>query len=138
MNATDRVWAISEKMQGDIARQIRVLLGEVAYDERIFTADERARRIDAMKKCAALNTTDEERHNSWCEMHRESGWVYGETFDPSTKTHPNLLPWNELPATVKVKAKVFDIVSKAARDICMIHECDYGECDVASKLESGE
>lgn len=112
------VWKIAECMQGEIAQQIRVLLGEESYDQRIFTSDERERRIDAMKKCAEFNTDDETRHDSWCQMHVDKGWVYGESFDPQKKTHPNLRPWNELQPEVKVKAKVFEIVAKAARKIC--------------------
>jgi hypothetical protein len=41
----------------------------------------------------------------------------GPTFDPKAKTHPNLLPWSQLPPSVKVKAKIFDIIAKAAKSL---------------------
>lgn len=123
MTYTDFVWSIFERMQGEIAGQIRVLLGEAAYDQRIFTDAERARRVEAMKTCATENTGDEERHKSWCEMHFQSGWKLGPEFDPSKKEHPNLVPWKQLPASAKVKAKIFDIVAKHASTLVSTSMC---------------
>lgn len=117
------IWPIMERMQGDIAAQIRILLGEEAYDQRIFTDAERLRRMAILSLVATTlaaddtATSDEERHESWCKMHIERGWKYGEKFDPANKLHPNLLPWDKLPASVRVKAKIFEIISKAGRDI---------------------
>ena len=124
------VWKILEKMQGEIAGQIRILLGESAYDQRIFTDEERQRRIQAMKKCGHQNTSDEVRHESWMKMHLDSGWVYGAEFDPQKKTHPNLLPWDQLPPSTKVKAKIFDIVSKAGVEM---FACADGESEWSAK-----
>lgn len=111
------VWEIMERMQGAIAAEIRVMLGESAYAQSMFDETQRKRRIEAMQKCAAESTGDAERHESWMKMHVESGWVYGETFDPAKKTHPNLLPWDQLPATTRSKARIFDIVSKTAKEL---------------------
>lgn len=110
-----KVWEVLEAMQGEIAAEIRVMLGEAALAQSLFTQEQRDRRIEAMKKCAAESTSDEERHESWIAMHREAGWVWGPEFDPAKKLHPNMLPWSELPESVKSKAKIFDIVAKAAR-----------------------
>ena len=108
-----QLWKIAEHMQGQIAAEIRVLLGESALPTSLFTPDQIQRRIDAMKKCAAESTSDRERHDSWTKMHVDAGWTYapGE-FDPIKKTHPNLLPWDQLPASVKSKARIFDIIAK--------------------------
>jgi len=112
-----KVWEVLEAMQGQIAAEIRVMLGESALPQSLFTQEQRDRRIEAMKKCAAESTSDVERHESWMAMHRESGWQWGPEFDPEKKLHPNLLPWGELPESVKSKAKIFDIVAKAGRGI---------------------
>lgn len=111
------VFRVLEEMQGGIAREIRVMLGEEALDQKLFTEEQRERRVDAMMKCAAESTSDAERHLSWMKMHEEMGWVYGEKFDPVAKTHPNMLPWNELGDSVRSKAKIFDIVAKAGKQI---------------------
>lgn len=107
------VWPILEAMQGEIAREIRVMLGEEQLDQKLFTQEQKDRRIEALKKCAAESTTDAERHESWMKMHAEGGWVYGPEFNPTLKTHPNMLPWDQLDATTRSKAKIFDIVAKA-------------------------
>lgn len=111
----DDVWSKFERMQGEIAREIRVLLGEEQYDQRIFTDEERARRIEALRKCANEQTSDEVRHASWMQMHLEQGWVYGEEFVPSLKQHPNLKPWAELPVSTRIKARIFNICAQYAK-----------------------
>ena len=113
----DPVWEILEKMQGEIAREVRVMLGEEQLDQKMFNQEQRNRRIEAMKKCAAESTSDAERHESWMKMHADSGWVYGEEFNPTLKTHPNLLPWHLLPDSTRSKAKIFDIVAKAGAEL---------------------
>jgi hypothetical protein len=111
------IWFILEKMQGEIAKEIRVMLGEEALDQRLFTVEERERRVEAMQKCAAENTSEQARHLSWMKMHEDLGWVWGEQFDPAKKTHPNMLPWDQLPDSVKSKARIFAIVAQAGKEI---------------------
>lgn len=115
----NEIWRLLEEMQGQIAAEIRVMLGEAPIASSNFTEEDKQRRILAMKECAARSTSDEERHDAWIKMHVDSGWVYGEEFNSEKKTHPNLKPWNELPATVRSKARIFDIVSKAGAKIAM-------------------
>ncbi len=116
MNA-EVVWQVMERMQGEIAAEIRVMLDEGPYDQKIFDESQRQRRILAMKDCADGNTTDAERHESWMAMHVEAGWKYGEEFNPQLKTHPNIMPWDELPATTRSKARIFASVSRAAKEL---------------------
>ncbi len=115
--SSEEIWQVLEQMQGKIAAEIRVMLGEAPIASSNFTPADQARRIAAMKECAAKSTTDVERHDSWMKMHIDSGWVWGPEFDSANKIHPNLLPWDELPAAVKSKARIFDIVSKAGAAI---------------------
>lgn len=113
----DQVWALFERMQGEIAREVRVLLGEEQYDQRIFTDAERARRVEALQKCAAEQTDDATRHEAWMKMHVEQGWTLGAEFKPELKQHPNLKPWDELPASTRSKAKIFDICARYAQAV---------------------
>jgi len=117
MKTDAEIWALTERMQAEIAREIRVLLGEEQYDQRIFTDAETARRVEALQKCAAFHTSDAERHEAWRDMHFESGWLYGPMLDPANKFHPNLLPWDELPASTRVKARILDICARYAAAI---------------------
>ncbi len=107
------LWSAAEAMQGDIAKEIRAMLGETAYDQQMFTEAEKQRRIEAMKVCATQSDDPIARHEAWCEQTREKGYVFGEKFDSEAKTHPNLVEWDKLPEAVKRKASIFSIVAKA-------------------------
>lgn len=39
----------------------------------------------------------EENHNNWMRMKESQGWIYGEVKDPVKKTHPDLVPFSQLP-----------------------------------------
>lgn len=127
-----RIWEIAEKTQGLVAAKIRQMLGEAPLDgERLFTPEQRERRIKAMQLCARESTNDQERHLSWVKMHIDDGWVYGPDFDPLRKQHPNLVPWGELPEPVKIKAQIFDIFSRMADDLSSY----MANCAVAEAVE---
>jgi len=49
------------------------------------------------------NITPEENHNNWMKKKTEQGWVYGEVKDFEKKTHPDLVPFDELPEVEKNK-----------------------------------
>ena len=36
-------------------------------------------------------------HESWLKLKEETGWVYGAEKDPEAKTHPCIMPFDELP-----------------------------------------
>ena len=44
-----------------------------------------------------LDMTPEQNHENWMKCKTEQGWVYGEVKDFEKKTHPDLVPFNELP-----------------------------------------
>lgn len=46
-------------------------------------------------------------HISWANQKTKDGWIYGEVKDAEKKTHPCLVPWEQLPAEQKVKDKLF-------------------------------
>jgi RyR domain len=115
-----QVWELAERMQGDIAREIRVLLGEEKYDPRIFTDAERERRVHALKLCADESTDAAARHRAWMTMHTVDGWTYGPEFNPAIKQHPNLKPWDELPQSTRSKAEIFAIVARYAAQIAAL------------------
>lgn len=115
------VWGLFERMQGEIAHEIRILLGESQYHQRIFTAAEAARRVEALQLCAAEQTTDADRHTAWMQMHVDQGWVWGPEFDPARKQHPNLMPWDDLPASTRSKARIFDICARYAAAVVVLN-----------------
>ncbi len=46
-------------------------------------------------------------HNSWMEEKVNDGWVYGEVKDPEKKTHPCIVPFEELPEFQQKKDALF-------------------------------
>lgn len=53
------------------------------------------------------NASDDARHNAWMEGKLKDGWVYGEVKDAEKKTHPCIVPFNELPEFQQKKDKLF-------------------------------
>lgn len=54
--------------------------------------------------------TPEENHENWMRMKVKQGWVYGKVKDFDKKTHPDLVPFGDLPIIEK-KKDIADIVS---------------------------
>ena len=50
-----------------------------------------------------LSTTPEEIHEKWMDKKLEDGWIYGEIKDEVEKTHPCIVPYEELPMSEKIK-----------------------------------
>lgn len=51
--------------------------------------------------------TPEESHQRWIDAQTALGWTYGKVYDPTKKTHPNLVPWSQLPQREQEKDRVF-------------------------------
>jgi len=49
----------------------------------------------------------EEAHDSWVRKYASMGWVFGKEYDPDKKTHPDLVPYEDLDPKEKVKDEVF-------------------------------
>ena len=65
---------------------------------------------------AMQGKTAEELHEAWMEHKLQAGWKYGEVKDGIEKTHPCLVPYDELPAGQRVKDHVFRVIVAAMRD----------------------
>lgn len=50
---------------------------------------------------------DSATHDSWMREKKTDGWVYGEVKDPEAKTHPCMVPFDELPAAQQFKDRLF-------------------------------
>lgn len=62
---------------------------------------------------ALEGATPEQMHQNWCDVKTRDGWVYGETKDPEAKTHPCLVPYDQLPPEQRVKDHLFSAVVAA-------------------------
>jgi hypothetical protein len=55
----------------------------------------------------------EDSHNSWLANKIADGWVYGEVKDPEAKTHPCIVPYDQLPVWQQKKDKLFLAIVRA-------------------------
>ena len=54
-------------------------------------------------------------HQAWVQAYREMGWVHGETRDPVKRTHPDMVPYQELGQLEQDKDAVFIALCEIAR-----------------------
>ena len=50
---------------------------------------------------------DDAQHNSWMQEKVDAGWVYGEVKDAEAKTHPCIVPFEQLPEFQQKKDALF-------------------------------
>lgn len=53
------------------------------------------------------DTTPEREHDSWWQAYMDMGWQYGEVRDPVAKTHPDMVPYDQLSKAEREKDAVF-------------------------------
>lgn len=65
-----------------------------------------------------LNNPDakeDSQHNAWMKDKTDNGWVYGEVKDAEKKTHPCIVPFNELPEFQQKKDRLFCAIVDALK-----------------------
>lgn len=55
-------------------------------------------------------TTPEQSHENWLKQKVEEGWVYGQVKDPEAKTHPCMVPYDQLPPEQRAKDFIFKAI----------------------------
>lgn len=59
------------------------------------------------------NAPDSAQHDAWCADKVKDGWVHGDVKDPVKKTHPCLVPFDQLPLGQQAKDTLFKAVVKS-------------------------
>lgn len=62
------------------------------------------------------DTGPEDSHNEWLKVKEKDGWIYGEAKDEKKKTHPCMVPYDELPAEQQTKDMLFCAVVHSYRE----------------------
>ena len=65
----------------------------------------------------ASDRSPEESHAEWMTQKQEEGWIFGEEKNEENKTHPCLVPYDELPVEQKVKDFLFAAIVKVLSGI---------------------
>ena len=76
-------------------------------------------RMSATKGVVA-GATPEQSHASWLQEKAATGWVYGPVKDADQKTHPCMVPYDQLPEEQQVKDRLFRAIVDALlpNDVC--------------------
>ena len=57
----------------------------------------------------------QELHGSWMQSYIDMGWVYGLLYNPEKKTHPDLIPYDQLEQREQDKDSIFIALCEIAR-----------------------
>lgn len=88
-------------------RALQIVLGEepsAHWDDA--DDDMRSSTINGVME-ALDGATPENLHEIWVAAKAEQGWVNGETKDPVARTHPCMMPYEDLPKEQKLKDHLF-------------------------------
>lgn len=89
-------------------RQLQRKTGEVVNFPWESTAPAlRASAVDGVRLHLEKSTTAAESHANWLRYKSHEGWRYGEVKDFAAKTHPCMVPFNDLPAIQQAKDMLF-------------------------------
>jgi hypothetical protein len=72
----------------------------------------RATCLDGVRRALA-GETPEQHHQAWVDWKRRHGWTWGPVKDEAAKTHPCMVPYDQLPREQQVKDIVFLAVVRA-------------------------
>jgi len=70
------------------------------------------------------NAGSDAQHNAWMKEKIDAGWVYGEVKDAVAKTHPCIVPYNELPEFQQKKDTLFCAIVDALKPIVVKTETE--------------
>lgn len=59
------------------------------------------------------DTTPKQSHENWYRHKEAEGWVYGDVKDPEAKTHPCMVPYEQLPKDQQAKDYLFGAVVRS-------------------------
>lgn len=101
------------------ARLQAAAMGAPVIPEPYSTREEPFRtqfeKVIEMMSGPERKSTPEELHNDWWQAYVDMGWTYGPTRDPVAKTHPDMIPFEQLGFAEQIKDAVFVALCEIAR-----------------------
>lgn len=76
------------------------------------SAETRAVAVEGVR-AARQGITPRESHEDWMRAKQAQGWAYGPEKDPERRTHPNLVPYDDLPPAQRDKDQMFLAITAA-------------------------
>lgn len=99
-------------------RAVQEISGDAVVSEPWLTASDSQRQsaMDGVRTYLAEEKTPAEMHAAWSEHKLRDGWSYGKEKDEVAKTHPCLVPYDELDVDQRLKDRVFIGIIKAVQE----------------------
>jgi hypothetical protein len=97
-----------------IASEAPIVPEPWCYREEPFKAQFR-KVIDRQCGPGDVSHSPEALHNDWWKAYEDMGWVYGEMRDKEKKTHPDMVPYDQLGQLEQDKDAVFVALCEIAR-----------------------
>lgn len=101
-------------------RAYSVSIGDDSYEHWEHTSewqsDDLLRKIDRL----LAGETSDQMHKIWRDSKIERGWVWGPVMDLDKKTHPDLVPYDELPIERKHKDLLLSIITLTMSSILRV------------------
>ena len=89
------------------------------FSQRSWEDAENWQRDSAIKgvefALANPDAGDAAQHDAWAADKRAQGWVFGNVKDAEAKTHPCLVPFEDLPPQQRAKDAIFRAIVRAMR-----------------------
>lgn len=89
------------------------------YSQKVWELAEEWQRDSAIKgvqfRLDNPDAKEDAQHNAWMADKVNDGWVYGETKDAEAKTHPCIVPFDQLPEFQQKKDKLFCAIVDALK-----------------------
>ena len=85
------------------------------WDSREEPFKAQFRDVIAMMVSGDRKNSPEELHNDWWQAYIDMGWVYGPVRDTVAKTHPDMVPYDDLGKEEQDKDAVFVHLCELAR-----------------------
>ncbi len=102
------------------------------YDDRELPFREQFEKVIRKQMGAQRSSNAAALHQDWMDAYEKMGWVYGEVRDPEAKTHPDMVPYDELGHLERDKDAVFVALCEIARK--WVHKPG-AKCDDKQELE---
>ncbi len=84
------------------------ILSEEKKEWKLIDSATKARLINAVQRAIDKKITDPSvAHADWMADMVKQGWVYGEKLDETEKTHPCLVPYDQLPTGQQTKDHIY-------------------------------
>ena len=87
-------------------------IGDYSHQPWLYTPPEiQASVINGVEaKMANPSMTPRQSHENWLRFKERQGWVYGPEKDLEARTHPCVLPYDQLPEADRVKDELFTAI----------------------------